>query len=82
MKQITHFLEGASPTLNFTRGNTPPRVFFTFFKKYKRYQIAQRITDVYKGSFQISHLMLRDFKRTNYFYSHKNHQKTHGNQFA
>ena len=27
---------------NFTTGNTPPWVFFTFFKLYKRYQIAQK----------------------------------------
>ena len=31
---------------NFTKINTPPSVFFTFFKLYKRYQIAQRITDI------------------------------------
>ena len=29
---------------NFTKGNTPPWVFFTFFKLYKWYQIAQNIT--------------------------------------
>ena len=29
---------------NFTKINTPPWVFFTFFKLYKWYQIAQRIT--------------------------------------
>ena len=29
---------------NFTRINTPPWVFFTFFKLYKWYQIAQGIT--------------------------------------
>ena len=29
---------------NFTKINTPPGVFFTFFKLYKWYQIAQRIT--------------------------------------
>ena len=27
---------------------TPPRLFFTFFKLYKWYQIAQRITSVYR----------------------------------
>ena len=31
-------------TYNFTEINTPPWVFFTFFKLYKYYQIAQRIT--------------------------------------
>ena len=30
--------------LKFTKINTPPWVFFTFFKLYKWYQIAQRIT--------------------------------------
>ena len=29
---------------NFTKINTPPWVFFMFFKLYKWYQIAQRIT--------------------------------------
>ena len=29
---------------NFTKINTPPWVFFTFFKLYKCYQIAKRIT--------------------------------------
>ena len=29
---------------NFTKSNTPSRVFFTFFKLYKWYQIAQSIT--------------------------------------
>ena len=28
----------------YTKSNTPPWVFFTFFKLYKWYQIAQRIT--------------------------------------
>ena len=30
-----------------TKINTPPWVFFTFFKLYKWYQIAQRTTFVY-----------------------------------
>ena len=30
---------------NFTKINSPPWVFFTFFKLYKWYQIAQRTTD-------------------------------------
>ena len=29
---------------NFTKINTPPWMFFTFFKLYKLYQIGQRIT--------------------------------------
>ena len=32
---------------NFTKSNTPPLAFSTFFELYKWYQIAQRIT--YKG---------------------------------
>ena len=32
---------------NFTKSNTHPWVFFTFFKLYKWYQIAQRITYMY-----------------------------------
>ena len=35
-------------SVTFTKSNTPPCVFFTFFKLYKWYQIAQRIT--YKAS--------------------------------
>ena len=31
-------------TCNFTKINTPPWVFFTFFKLYKWYQITQRTT--------------------------------------
>ena len=31
---------------NFDKSSTPPWVFFTFFKLYKWYQIAQRITIV------------------------------------
>ena len=31
---------------NFTKINTPPLMFFTFFILYKWYQIAQRITIV------------------------------------
>ena len=31
---------------NFTKSNTPPWVFFTFFKLYRWYQIAQNITFV------------------------------------
>ena len=33
-----------TPTSNFTIINTPPWVFFMFFKLYKWYQIAQNIT--------------------------------------
>ena len=29
---------------NFTKSNTPPWVFFTFFKLYEQYQIVQRTT--------------------------------------
>ena len=32
---------------NFTKSNTPPWVFFTFFKLYKWYQIAPSITYMY-----------------------------------
>ena len=31
-------------TCNFTKSNTPPWVFFMFFRLYKWYQIAQRIS--------------------------------------
>ena len=32
---------------NFTESNTPPWVFFTFFKLYEWYQITQSITHIY-----------------------------------
>ena len=31
---------------NVTKSNTPPWMFCTFFKLYKWYQIAQRITNI------------------------------------
>ena len=37
---------------NFTKTNTLPWVLFTFFKLYKWYQIAQRITNAYGTSIQ------------------------------
>ena len=39
---------------NFTNSNTPPWVFFTFFKLYKWYQIAQRTRIVLIGSRMLS----------------------------
>ena len=43
-------------TCNFTKSNTPPWVFFTFFKLYKWYQIAQRIT--YREIYNILRLIV------------------------
>ena len=34
--------------VNFAKINTPPWVFFPFFKLYKQYQITQRITNIDK----------------------------------
>ena len=42
-----------SSACNFTKINTPPWVFFTFFKLYKCYQIAQRITYFHCSSWVI-----------------------------
>ena len=36
---------------NFTKSKTPPRMFFTFLKLYKWYQIAQNISN--KGQFPL-----------------------------
>ena len=36
---------------NFTKINTPPWVFFAFFKLYRWYQIAQRTTNILYGAF-------------------------------
>ena len=38
-----------SEAYNFTKSNTPLWVFFMFFKLYKRYQIAQCITNIWQG---------------------------------
>ena len=38
-----------SEAYNFTKRNTPLWVFFMFFKLYKRYQIAQCITNIWQG---------------------------------
>ena len=41
---------------NFTKSNTPPWLFFTFFKLYKWYQIAQSniyVQDVFIGRFNL-----------------------------
>ena len=43
-------------TCNFIKSNTPPLVFFTFFKLYKWYQIAQRIT--YREIYNILRLIV------------------------
>ena len=40
-KKVKNIYGGVLP---FSKSNTPPRVFFTFLKLYKCYQIAQRIT--------------------------------------
>ena len=67
---------------NFTKINTPPWVFFTFFKLYKWYQIAQRTTTellISQIMFMIDRaldyvitpqnllLILSEFKRINQF---------------
>ena len=39
---------------NFTKINTPPWVFFTFFILYKWYQIAQRTTNVLLETIKVS----------------------------
>ena len=40
-----------SVTFNFIKSNTPPWVFFTFFKLSKWYQIAQNITYVFISTY-------------------------------
>ena len=64
-----------SEACNFTKDNTDPWVFFTFFKLYKWYQIAQSITNVPKFlSMKWAHLefdvlflyFVRECSATNY----------------
>ena len=38
---------------NFTKSNTRPWIFFTFLKLYKWYQIAQSITNVLSGTYDV-----------------------------
>ena len=52
-------------TCNFTKSNTPPWVFFTFFKLYRWYQIVQSVTFMQglKRSFEDlknSHLKIKE----------------------
>ena len=45
--KITHlecYVKLEADACNFTKSNTPPWVFFTFFKSYKWYEIAQLTT--------------------------------------
>ena len=47
---------------NFTKSNTAPSVFFTFFELYEWYQIAQSTTIIwFRNRPQISLLMLTEF---------------------
>ena len=61
LKNVKNTHEGVSilvklqaKVCNFTKINSPPWVFFTFFKLYKCYQIAQRIRNGWKEMY--SHL--------------------------
>ena len=47
---------------NFTKINSPPWVFFTIFKLYIWYQIAQRITNFLKENSMVISVILGDFK--------------------
>ena len=51
---------------NFTKSNTPPWLFFMFFKLYKRYQIAQRITYIDLGKSAQSIILLKVYEREMY----------------
>ena len=42
--QVLLLVKLQASACNFTKGNTPPWVLFTFFKLYKIYDIAQNIT--------------------------------------
>ena len=44
-KGVLILVELQASACNFTKIKTPPWVFFIFFKSYKWYQIAQRITN-------------------------------------
>ena len=46
-----------SKACNFTKSNTLPSVFFTFFKLYDWYQIAQRISNRSKCFFSMVLMM-------------------------
>ena len=82
-----------SEACNFTKDNTDPWVFFTFFKLYKWYQIAQSITNVPKFlSMKWAHLefdvlflyFVRECSAANHFsqrFFYILHLKNFGNYF-
>ena len=47
MRDLVPFVQVEAEDCNFTKRNTPPWVFSTFFKLYKWYQIAQSITCIF-----------------------------------
>ena len=65
-------------SVNFCKINTPPWVFFTFFKLYKWYQIAQRITNVTHNIFQALTICTKFGKGldTSFFFSPLAHPPT------
>ena len=40
-EEVLHLVKAQAKACNFTKNNNPPWVFFTFYKLYKWYQIAQ-----------------------------------------
>ena len=43
-RRVLFLVELQASACNFAKSNIPPRVFLTFFKLYKWYQIAQSVT--------------------------------------
>ena len=52
---------------NFTKSNTTPWVFFTFFKLHKWHQIAQNITDVNVTCIDIPRCLMTNLMLSAYF---------------
>ena len=44
-RKMNHLTKLVALACKFTKNNTPPWVFFTFLKLYKRYQVAQSKTN-------------------------------------
>ena len=59
-------------TCNFTKINPPPWMFFTFFKLYRWYQIAQNITYDLRVSFRKIKNHLKSFSEQ--FFNFKGHK--------
>ena len=55
LKNVKNTHGGVLKACNFTKSNTPPWVFFTFFGLYSWYQIPQNITNINRIQYFVIH---------------------------